>query len=59
MQALHPLQLFHSHLIQQVSEVCRSYQNLFKAVMVAMGAEVLETGLKELGTFRPGRQEEK
>lgn len=22
-----------------------------------MGAEVLETGLSELGTFRPGRQE--
>ena len=49
--------LFHSHLIQQVSEVCRSFQNLFKEVMVTKGAEVLETGLRELGTFRPGRQE--
>lgn len=25
--------------------------------MVAMGAEVLETGLRERGMFRPGRQE--
>lgn len=25
--------------------------------MVTKGAEVLETGLRELGTFRPGRQE--
>lgn len=33
----------HTYLILPMSEVHRSYQNLFKEVMVAMEMEVLET----------------